>query len=77
MTLQIEIMDPKAKRLLEDLADLGVISIKKNSPKERFATLLDQFRSQKGATPALEDITTEVEKVRAKRYRQFEQKVST
>ncbi|MGB3852670.1 MAG: hypothetical protein WA958_22080 [Tunicatimonas sp.] len=69
MTLQIEIIDPKAKRLLEDLADLGVISIKKNSSKERFATLLDQFRNQKGATPDLEDITTEVEEVRAERYR--------
>ena len=70
MTYQVEILDPKATKLLQDLADLKLISIKETS-EDRFSKVVDQLRKKAASTPpSLEEITKEVEVVRAKRYAQ-------
>ncbi len=66
-SMQIDILNPKATKLLKDLADLRLISIKDNS-KSGFATALKRLRKNAKAAPSLEEIAKEVELVRAKRY---------
>ena len=66
-TLKINIINPKALKLLNDLADMNLISIQ-DSPKNNFAELLSKLRSNSNSTPNLDEITKEVEAVRAKRY---------
>ena len=67
-TYQIEIIDPKAKTLLDDLANMNLITVKQVKPKELFKKLLDKMRSNGGDAPTLEEITKEVEAVRGDRY---------
>lgn len=65
---QIDILNPKAARLLQDLADLKLISIKE-SKKQDFLSIISKFRKKASTNvPSLEDITKEVETVRAARY---------
>ena len=67
-TIQVDILNPKAGKLLEDLAELKLISIR-NAPEDQFLKLLKKFRAKaKSNPPSLEEITKEVEIVRAKRY---------
>lgn len=66
-TMKIEIVNPKAKRILEELADLNLISIKKEDSLKSFDALLRKLRSKKSPL-SLDEITKEVEIVRAKRY---------
>ena len=66
-TLSIEILNPKAKKLLKNLADLKLISIQDNS-KNGFAMVLKKLRSKSASAPSLDEITKEVELVRAKRH---------
>jgi len=66
-TLNIEILNPKAKKLLKNLADLKLISIQDNS-KNGFAMVLKKLRSKSESAPSLDEITKEVELVRAKRH---------
>ena len=64
---QIELIDPKAKRLLEELAAMNLIKIQEiENPKERFFDLLKKLRS-KGEGLSLDEITKEVEIVRSQR----------
>lgn len=66
-SITINILNPKAVKLLKNLAELNLISI--NSEKKNgFADVLKKLRSNSSNKPSLEEITTEVEKVRAKRY---------
>jgi hypothetical protein len=66
-TLRIEILNPKAKKLLKDLADLNLITIDKmDDLKQEFKDLLSKLRSE--SVPSLEEITREVEIVRTSRY---------
>ena len=44
-SLRIEIINPKAKRLLKNLADMELIKIKKEKVKSDFSELLDKLRS--------------------------------
>ena len=68
-TLRIKIVNPKAKRLLKDLADLNLITIGKSlDSKVEFKELLSKLRSNADSAPSLDEITLEVEKVRALRY---------
>jgi len=67
-TYQIEIIEPKAKKLLEDLANLNLIRVRPLESKKRFKKLLEKMRSVKGDVPTLEEITKEVESVREERY---------
>lgn len=66
-TLKIDILNPKAAKLLEDLADLKLIAIR-DSPTSGFASILQKLRSKSEKAPNLDEITKEVELVRNKRY---------
>ena len=66
-TLRIDIVNPKAKRLIQELADLNLIVIRDKDPNKSFQKLLSKLRS-KSATISLDEITREVEFARAKRY---------
>ncbi len=66
-TFQIDILNPKAKKLLKDLADLNLIKIKKTK-KSDFSALLTKLRSKSTEDISLEEITKEVESVRKSRY---------
>ena len=66
-TLRIDIVNPKAKRIIKDLADLNLINIRDKNPMKAFEELLDKLRT-KGRGISLDEITKEVELVRAKRY---------
>jgi hypothetical protein len=68
MTFQVEILEPKAEKLLKDLADLKLISISDTS-KDPFMAVVNRLRKKAASNPpTLEDITKEVEAVRTKRY---------
>jgi hypothetical protein len=67
-TYQIDLLNPKAARLLQDLADLNLISIKETK-KQDFLNIVTKLRKKASLNaPSLEEITKEVEKVRADRY---------
>ncbi len=67
-TMQIDILNPKANKLLEDPADLKLISIRKSSD-DGLPALVNKFRKKaKNKPPTLAEITKEVEIVRAARY---------
>lgn len=66
-SIRIDILNPKAVKLLKSLADLDLISIKEES-KKGFADVLKKLRSNAKSAPSLDEITSEVEKVRTKRY---------
>jgi hypothetical protein len=66
-TLRIDILNPKAARLLKDLADMNLIAIR-DSSKSGFESVLRRLRSKADSAPSFEEITKEVELVRAKRY---------
>lgn len=67
--LKVEILNPKAEKLLKDLADLKLISIKEFNKNDNFLKIIKRIRNKaKGNPPTLEEITKEVETVRAKRY---------
>ena len=67
-SIRIDILNPKAKALLKDLADLNLIKIRKEKPKNDFISLLNNLRNKNEEAPSLEEITAEVEKVRKVRY---------
>lgn len=64
-TFNIEILNPKAKKLLIDLADLKLISISENISNP-FLEAVKKIRSKK-AKLTLDEITQEVENVRSRR----------
>lgn len=66
-SIRINILNPKAVKLLKNLAELNLISIQQES-KNGFADVLKRLRSNSKSAPSLDEITNEVEKVRAKRY---------
>ncbi len=67
-TMQIEILNPKAGKLLKDLADLKLIAIR-NTQDDGLLSIVKKLRAKaKGDRPSLEEITREVEAVRAERY---------
>jgi len=67
-TLQVDILNPKAGKLLKDLASLGLIEIKPMAD-DGFLKAIEKIRAKaKGNVPSLDEITAEVELVRSKRY---------
>ena len=66
-TMRVNILNPKAVKLLKDLADLNLISIQDTS-KNGFTAVLKKLRSKAKSAPTIEEITKEVELVRARRY---------
>lgn len=65
-TIRIDILNPKAKRILKELADLNLISIQQGDPVKSFGALLKKLRT-KSSTISLDEITKEVEAVRSAR----------
>jgi hypothetical protein len=65
-TFQIDILNPKVKKLLKDLADLNLIKIRRSNISD-FSKLISRFRSKSTESLSLEDITKEVEDVRKSR----------
>lgn len=67
-TYQIDLLNPKAAKLLQDLADLKLISIRETK-KQDFLEIVSKLRKKASLdAPTLEKITKEVEIVRAERY---------
>lgn len=66
-SMRINILNPKAARLIKDLADLKLISIQDTS-KNAFASALKKLRLKAKSAPTLHEITKEVKSVRIKRY---------
>ena len=67
-TIKVDILNPKAGKLLKDLADLNLISIRQ-STSSGFSEVLDKLRSKSKTSPNLEEITQEVETECSKRYK--------
>jgi hypothetical protein len=65
--MRIDILNPKAAKLLEDLAEMNLIAIQDTS-KNGFAIILKKLRSKAKLAPTLDEITSEVELVRSSRY---------
>ena len=59
-TIRIDILNPKAKEILKNLADLNLIKIKKDS-KSDFSVLLKKLRAKSDDEISLDEITKEVE----------------
>ena len=67
-TYQIDILNPKATKLLQDLADLDLIAIRQTT-EDGFLKIVSRLRAKAADNPpSLEDITKEVESVRSRRY---------
>jgi hypothetical protein len=66
--LRIDILNPKVKSLLNDLADLNLIRIKKVKIKTEFKELLEKLRTNADDAPSLNEITEEVKAIRKNRY---------
>jgi len=64
-SLSIEILNPKAKMLLKNLADLKLINIKS---KPTLRQHLAKLRRNEQEVPSLDEITKEVEFVRQQQY---------
>ncbi|MDR1525794.1 MAG: hypothetical protein LBS79_11165 [Tannerella sp.] len=64
-TLNIEIVNPKAKMLLLNLAEMRLINIKSDPT---LSEALAKLRKKEAEAPSLEEITQEVEIVRQARY---------
>lgn len=66
-TLKVDILDPRARKLLRNLADQNLITIRETST-DAFRQLLTSLRNQTQQPPDLETITADVEKARTRRY---------
>jgi hypothetical protein len=66
-TMRIDILNPKVVKLLKNLADLNLLAIQDTS-KNGFATGLKKLRLKAKSASSLNEITKEVELVKAKRY---------
>lgn len=67
-TIRIDIINPKAKKLLKNLADLNLIKINKDNYKSDLSYLLKKIRAKSNDEISLDEITKEVEEVRKSRY---------
>jgi phosphoribosylformylglycinamidine (FGAM) synthase PurS component len=67
-TIKVDILNPKAKTILKNLADLNLIRIKSSRVKSELKDLLTRLRINQDEIPSLEEITAEVDLVRKARY---------
>ncbi|MBK8493209.1 MAG: hypothetical protein IPL49_20575 [Saprospirales bacterium] len=66
--ITVELIDPRVKALLEDLAKMNLIKIREEeTPQKRFSNLLSKLRSKEEEAPSVEEIAKEVELVRTQR----------
>ncbi|MDE3145353.1 MAG: hypothetical protein KGL19_14445 [Bacteroidota bacterium] len=67
-SIQVNILNPKAGKLLKNLAELNLISIKESS-NDGFLKVVNKLRNKaKDNPPSITEITKEVEAVRQKQY---------
>ena len=66
-SLKIDIINPKAKKLLRNLADMNLIKIRKEREDNEFKEILKKLRAKTDSSPSLDEITKEVESVRKDR----------
>ncbi len=68
-TYQVDTLNPKADKLLKDLADMNMIAIKQTD-SDGFMQVIERLSSKAElfGQPNSEEITQEVETVRAERY---------
>jgi len=66
-SLKIDIINPKAKKLLRNLADMNLIKIRKEKDDNEFKEILKKLRAKSDSSPSLDEITKEVETVRKAR----------
>ena len=68
MTYQVDIINPMGGKLLQELADRKLISIKQTT-EDGFIKVVKRLRAKATKNPiSLREISKEVEIVRAKRY---------
>jgi hypothetical protein len=67
-TLSINIINPKARKLIADLVDLNLIEI--NDPKLKRKNYLDELTNNLNEEISMEEIVAEVKIVRRERYEQ-------
>ena len=67
-TLTIDLINPKAKKLLKDLMDLKLINIRKTETKSKLKDLLVKISSEKEIQMSMEEITAEVKAYRKEKY---------
>ena len=66
--LEVNIIDPKAGKLLRDLAEMNLIAIKE-IPENRFSKLAAKTRAKAtGKKLSMDEINKEVNAVRSRRY---------
>ncbi len=65
-TVKVDILNPKARKLLKDLADLNLITIRETTRSD-FSEVLNKIRSKSDTVPSPEEIADEVEAVRSQR----------
>ena len=65
-TLSISILNPRAKKLIKELAALNLIQI--NPKKKNILKFLDKIRSKSDNPPSLVEITQMVEEVRTEMF---------
>lgn len=68
MTYQVDVLNPKADKLLQDLADLKLIALSKTTDDPFLAVVKRLRKKAAPQPPTLEEITQEVESVRSNRY---------
>lgn len=69
VSYQVDIIDPKASKLLRDLADMNVIAIR-NVSDNSFMNIVKKLRenAKEIGEPSSKDITAEIESIRTKRH---------
>lgn len=67
--ITVELIDPRVKALLEDLAKMNLIRIRVEEEvhSKRLSALLSKLRSKEDEAPRMEEITKEIEQVRTQR----------
>jgi hypothetical protein len=67
-SIQVDILNPKAEKILKELADLNLIAIR-TAKDDNFLKIVNKIRKKAKTNPiSLQQITKEVELVRQKRY---------
>ena len=65
--LKIEILNPKALKIIKEMQDLNLIKIS-DEPISKLQSYLKKMRKNESTIPSLEEITLLVEEVRVERY---------
>ena len=70
INVNIDVFNPQSLRLLEELAKLQLIAIRKKETvrSNDFMDVVQKIRSKSQNPPSLEEITAEVEQQRAEMY---------